>query len=94
MFLFNKALVAVFLLSSMLPGCQKMIPRDTTSLLIPRLQRSEICGLAGLGTTEAAFPDLVLTLRRRSSKGLNPRMATITGIFQILWVDHGLLILS
>jgi MtN3 and saliva related transmembrane protein len=72
-----------------------MIPRDTTSLLIPRFQRSEIFGLvAGFGTTFAALPDLVAMLRRRSSKGMNPRMATITGIFQILWVYYGLLILS
>jgi MtN3 and saliva related transmembrane protein len=92
---FNKALVAVFVLTCTLPGCQKMIPQDTTSLLIPRFQRSEIFGLvAGFGTTFAALPDLVVMLRRKSSKGMNPRMATITGIFQILWVYYGLLLLS
>ena len=92
---FNKALVTVFVLTCMLSGCQAMIPQDTTSLLIPRFQRSEIFGLvAGFGTTFAALPDLVLTLRRRSSKGMNPRMAMITGIFQILWAYYGLLILS
>jgi MtN3 and saliva related transmembrane protein len=95
MFRFNKALVAAFVLTCTLPGCQKMIPQDTTSLLIPRFQRSEIFGLmAGFGTTFAALPDLVVMLRRKSSKGMNPRMATITGIFQILWVYYGLLILS
>jgi MtN3 and saliva related transmembrane protein len=95
MFRFNKALVAVFVLTCTLPSCQKMIPQDTTSLLIPRFQRSEIFGLvAGFGTTFAALPDLVVMLRRKSSKGMNPRMATITGIFQILWVYYGLLILS
>lgn len=92
---FNKALVTVFVLTCTLPGCQEMVPRDTTSLLIPRFQRSEIFGLvAGFGTTFAALPDLVVTLRRRSSKGMNPRMAIITGIFQILWAYYGLLILS
>jgi len=92
---FDKTLVTALVLTCMLSGCQEMIPRDTTSLLIPRFQRSEIFGLvAGFGTTFAALPDLVVTLRRRSSKGMNPRMAMITGIFQILWAYYGLLILS
>ncbi|HEY9181851.1 MAG TPA: SemiSWEET family transporter [Gammaproteobacteria bacterium] len=68
---------------------------DTASLLVPRLQRSEVVGLvAGFGTTFAAFPDLIAMLRRRSSAGMNPRMAGIMGVFQILWVYYGLLILS
>jgi uncharacterized protein with PQ loop repeat len=55
----------------------------------------EIVGfLAGLGTTFAAFPDLVAMLKRRSSLGMNPRMGTITGAFQILWVYYGFLIAS
>jgi len=33
-------------------------------------------------------------LRRRSSAGMNPRMAAIMGVFQILWVYYGLLIVS
>ena len=33
-------------------------------------------------------------LRRRSIAGMNPRMAAIMGVFQILWVYYGLLILS
>jgi MtN3 and saliva related transmembrane protein len=33
-------------------------------------------------------------LRRRSSAGMNPRMAAIMGAFQILWVYYGLLIAS
>jgi hypothetical protein len=33
-------------------------------------------------------------LRRRSSAGMNPRMAAITGAFQILWIYYGLLIAS
>jgi uncharacterized protein with PQ loop repeat len=78
-----------------LPGCEQLGIRDTSSLLIPTLMRSEIVGfLAGLGTTFAAVPDLLLMLRRRSSEGMNPRMAAITGLFQILWVYYGLLILS
>jgi uncharacterized protein with PQ loop repeat len=50
--------------------------------------------VAGFGTTFAALPDLVAMLRRRSTAGMNPRMAAIMGIFQILWVYYGLLILS
>jgi uncharacterized protein with PQ loop repeat len=72
-----------------------LVPHDTQSLLIPRFHRSEIFGfLAGLGTTFAALPDLLAMLRRRSAAGINPRMAGITGVFQILWVYYGLLILS
>src|ERR1700751_4682629 len=76
-------------------GCQDLVPRDTSSLFIPRFQRSEILGfVAGLGTTFAAVPDLVAMLKRRSSAGINPRMAAIMGIFQILWVYYGLLVAS
>ncbi len=45
--------------------------------------------LAGFGTTFAALPDLIAMLNRRSSVGMNPRMAAITGTFQILWVIYG-----
>ncbi|PYX71234.1 MAG: hypothetical protein DMG78_16155 [Acidobacteria bacterium] len=87
--------VLIFLISIGLCGCQNLVPRDTQSLLIPRFHRSEIFGfLAGLGTTFAALPDLLAMLRRRSAAGINPRMAGITGVFQILWVYYGLLILS
>jgi uncharacterized protein with PQ loop repeat len=56
---------------------------------------SEIVGfLAGLGTTFAAFPDLLAMLKRRSSLGMNPRMGTIMGAFQLLWIYYGLLIAS
>ena len=76
-------------------ACQDLIPRDTQSLLIPRFHRSEIFGfLAGFGTTFAALPDLIAMLRRRSAAGMNPRMAAIMGVFQVLWVYYGLLILS
>ena len=76
-----------------LNGCQSIAPKDMPSLLAPRLHRSEIFGfLAGLGTTFAAVPDLIAMLRRRSSAGMNPRMAAITGLFQILWIYYGLLI--
>ena len=72
-----------------------LIPRDTQSLLIPRFKRSELLGLvAGFGTTFAAVPDLIAMLRRRSTAGMNPRMAAIMGTFQILWVYYGLLIAS
>jgi hypothetical protein len=31
-------------------------------------------------------------VRRRSSTGMNPKMAAIMGTFQILWIWYGLLI--
>ena len=92
-----KGVTLVFLFSILmaLSGCHGLVPRDTQSLLLPRFHRSEIVGLlAGFGTTFAAMPDLIAMLRRRSSVGMNPRMATIMGVFQILWVYYGLLILS
>jgi uncharacterized protein with PQ loop repeat len=59
------------------------------------MKRSEVVGVvAGFGTTFAAMPDLIAMFRRRSSAGMNPRMAAIMGVFQILWVYYGLLILS
>lgn len=78
-----------------LTGCAGLTPHDTASLLIPTFQRSEIVGfVAGFGTTFAALPDLIAMLRRRSSEGMNPRMAGIMAVFQVLWVYYGLLILS
>ena len=92
----SRATLVVLCLSvSALYGCQDLVPQDTQSLLVPRFHRSEVFGfLAGLGTTFAAVPDLVAMLRRRSSAGMNPRMAAIMGLFQILWVYYGLLIAS
>jgi len=76
-------------------GCADLAVRDTASLLAPRFQRSEVFGfVAGLGTTFAALPDLIGMLKRRSSKGMNPRMAGIMGVFQIAWIYYGLLIAS
>jgi uncharacterized protein with PQ loop repeat len=88
--------IAFFVLGlSTLYGCQDLVPHDTRSLLIPSFHRSEVLGLlAGFGTTFAAVPDLVAMLKRRSSAGMNPRMAAIMGVFQILWVYYGLLIAS
>ena len=87
--------IPVVALALALIGCEDLVPRDTSSLLIPRFQRSEIFGfVAGLGTTFAVLPDLISMLRRRSSAGMNPRMAAIVGAFQILWVYYGLLIAS
>ncbi|MDV6343922.1 SemiSWEET family sugar transporter [Nitrosomonas sp. Is37] len=78
-----------------LTGCGELAIHDVDSLLFPGFYRSEVVGfMAGLGTTFAALPDLIGMLRRRSSKGMNPRMAAIMGTFQILWVYYGLLILS
>ena len=48
--------------------------------------------IAGAGTTFAAQPDLIAILKRLSSDGMNPRMAAISGTFQILWVVYGVLI--
>ena len=88
--------LGVLLLSVLtLSGCEDLVIRDTSSLLVPRFQRSEIVGLvAGFGTTFAALPDLIAMLKRRSSTGMNPKMACIMGIFQIAWVYYGLLIAS
>jgi len=84
----------VILLLGLALGCQSL-RQDTQSLLVPRFHRSEIFGfVAGFGTTFAAVPDLVAMFRRRSSAGMNPRMAAILGVFQILWVYYGLLIAS
>ena len=78
-----------------LGGCDDLVPRDIPSLFTPKLNRSEIVGfLAGFGTTFAAVPDLISMFRRRSSAGMNPRMAAIMGVFQIAWVYYGLLIAS
>ena len=79
----------------MLCGCGDLAIHDTQSLLLPRFQRSEVIGfVAGFGTTFAAVPDLVKMLKRRSSKGMNPTMAGIMCVFQVLWVYYGLLIAS
>ena len=93
---FNRVTLGVLLLSVLtLYGCEDLVIRDTSSLLAPRFQRSEIVGLvAGFGTTFAAVPDLIAMLKRRSSAGMNPRMAGIMGVFQIAWVYYGLLITS
>jgi MtN3 and saliva related transmembrane protein len=92
----DKLTLTVLALSVLaLPGCADLAIHDTASLLAPRFQRSEILGLvAGAGTTFAALPDLIGMLRRRSSKGMNPRMAGIMGVFQIGWIYYGLLIVS
>jgi uncharacterized protein with PQ loop repeat len=76
-------------------GCGELAVHDTASLLVPSLQRSEIIGfVAGFGTTFAALPDLLAMLRRRSTAGMNPRMAAIMAVFQVAWIYYGLLIAS
>ena len=85
------ALLAPILL---LGGCEELT-RNTQSLLLPRFHRSDLFGfIAGLGTTFAVLPDLLAMLRRRSTQGMNPRMAAIIGCFQILWIYYGILIVS
>ena len=92
----NRWTLGVLLLSVLtLSGCEDLVIRDMSSLLVPRFQRSEIVGLvAGFGTTFAAMPDLIAMLKQRSSAGMNPKMAGIMGVFQIAWVYYGLLIAS
>ena len=92
----NASKLALLALAALaLAACEGLGVHDTQSLLLPRFQRSEVFGfVAGFGTTFAALPDLIGMLRRRSSAGMNPRMAAIMGVFQILWVYYGLLILS
>ena len=87
---------AVLLLSATIPsGCGDLASVDVSSLLLPRFQRSEVLGfVAGFGTTFAAVPDLMGMLKRRSSEGINPTMAGIIGVFQIVWIYYGLLIAS
>jgi len=81
--------------AAILGGCASLGIHDTSSLLVPTVHRSELVGLvAGLGTTFAAVPDLMGMLKRRSSQGIAPRMAGITGVFQIGWIYYGLLIAS
>ena len=77
----------------LLAGCGELAIQDPESLFFPGFRRSEVVGfVAGLGTTFAALPDLIGMLKRKSSKGMNPRMAAIMGVFQIVWVYYGLLI--
>lgn len=79
----------------MLQGCESLGIRETASLFLPSFQRSEIVGfVAGFGTTFAALPDLIAMFRKRSSAGMNPRMAGIMCVFQVAWVYYGLLIAS
>jgi len=87
---------AVLLLSAtILSGCGGLASVDMSSLLFPRFHRSEVLGfVAGFGTTFAAVPDLIGMLKRRSSEGINPTMAGIIGVFQIVWIYYGLLIAS
>jgi len=92
----HRVTLGVFLLSVLtVCGCEDLVIRDTSSLLAPGFQRSEILGLvAGFATTFAGVPDLLAMLKRRSSAGMNPTMAGIMGVFQIAWVYYGLLIVS
>jgi len=92
---FQRVILVVVLPSLIaLCGCQQLT-HDTRSLLFSGFKRSEILGIvAGFGTTFAGVPDLLAMLRRRSTAGMNPRMAAIMCIFQILWAYYGLLIVS
>src|SRR3954454_2529920 len=86
---------AIVLSTIVLSGCEGLTIPDTSSLFFPGLLKSEVFGfVAGFGTTFAAVPDLIGMFRRRSSKGVNPTMAAIIGVFQIVWIYYGLLIVS
>jgi len=88
------AIVILIVVLGVCYGC-KELGVDTTSLLMPRFQKSEIYGfVAGLGTTFAAMPDLLAMLRQRSTGGMHPRMASILAVFQVVWIYYGLLIHS
>jgi uncharacterized protein with PQ loop repeat len=92
---FNRSMACgVLLLNAiLLGGCEGLAVHHVSSLLVPEFQRSEVIGfVAGFGTTFAAVPDLLGMFRRRSSKGINPTMAGIIGVFQIVWIYYGLLI--
>jgi hypothetical protein len=85
---YSRLILAALLLgeSLMLFGCEGLT-KNTKSILLPNFQRSDLFGfVAGLGTTFAVLPDLIAMLRRRSTEGMNPRMAAIIGCFQILWI--------
>jgi MtN3 and saliva related transmembrane protein len=89
------AAAVVSLAAVTLYGCGELAIHDAQSLLIPTFKRSELVGfLAGFGTTFAALPDLLAMFRQRSSAGMNPRMAAIMCVFQIVWIYYGLLIAS
>jgi len=61
-----------------LQACEGLGIHDTTSLLSPNLQRSEVVGMvAGFGDHLRRPADLISMLKRRSSAGMNPRMAGI-----------------
>ena len=92
----NKVWLCVIMLSMIaFQACQSLGIHDTTSLISPKFHRSEVVGfVAGLGTTFAGLPDLLAMLKRRSSAGMNPRMAGIMCVFQFAWVYYGLLIAS
>ena len=75
-------------------GCGDLL-KDAESVLFSGFQRSEIMGIvAGFGTTFAGVPDLLAMLRRRSTSGMNPRMAAIMCVFQVIWAYYGVLIAS
>ena len=92
----SRAILTAILLegSLLLAGCEELT-KNAQSILLPNFQRSDLFGfVAGLGTTFAVLPDLIAMMRRRSTEGMNPRMAAIIGCFQILWIYYGILIVS
>jgi len=103
---FQRLVPGLFLVAVMiLAGCQEPALPGTpgVSTFRPQLKEmftlrfslQEILGfVAGFGTTFAAVPDMLAMFKRRSTAGMNPRMAAIMGCFQVVWVYYGLLIAS
>jgi MtN3 and saliva related transmembrane protein len=57
-------------------GREALAVHDTSSLLVPKFQRSEVLGLvAGIGTMFAAVVDLLALFKWRSSKRMIPMLA-------------------
>ncbi len=96
MYRFNRVVLwGTFCSTICLCACKDLTPADPQSILFSEFKRSEIVGIvAGFGTTFAAVPDLIAMFRRRSSAGMDPKMAAIMCVFQVLWVYYGLLITS
>ena len=93
---YSRLILPALLLGELLilAGCEQLT-KNTQSILLPHFHRSDLFGfVAGFGTTFAVLPDLIAMLRRRSTVGMNPRMAAIIGCFQILWIYYGILIIS
>ena len=86
----QKALLSLLVSSFVTLGaCQDLTPHHLELLVKPNTEFVRDCWFSG-----GARDDLVAMLKRRSCLGMNPRMGTIRGVFQPLWIYYGLLIAS